>query len=164
MIVPNGVALSTGDEEGTHNAGVAGSSPAPAIVGAEAVTSPRCEHPEGGTGRAAVSKASLSVEAVHTLALASQTSGHARPVRWCLVSDDAKGRLHVRKVVHAPTRSVALAMLGSYPTDWFVTSAASLDTMGAMPVPTRCRCGEFIGESETHCERCRATVRRKGAA
>ena len=106
----------------------------------------------------------LSAEAVHTLALASQTSGRATAVRWCLVSDDAKGRLHVRKVVYAATRSDALRAFGDYPTDWFVTSAASLDTTGALPCPTRCHCGEFIGESETYCERCRATVRRKGAA
>lgn len=116
------------------------------------------------TGRKSGIRARLSAEAVHTLALASQTSGRATAVRWCLVSDDAKGRLHVRKVAYAATRSDALRAFGDYPTDWFVTSAASLDTMGAMPVPTRCKCGEFVGESETYCERCRATVRRKGAA
>ncbi len=154
---------------GSHNAGVAGSSPAPAMAGGEAHTAP------DGSTQLALWSGDTPVPPCATLpaALAALTqaapgqgskggsiprawapavTAHAnvaltrRPGdwAWCLFRVHRDGTWRITRTIYAPTKGDALRYFGRLREDQGVASALSLQTSGRLPLQPRSERGDDL--------------------
>lgn len=129
----------TKHRSGTHNAGVAGSSPAPAIAGHEVTPSRTPVAMQGGpdsdpSGR----KFCVCPEVALTLALSSQEP-RTSMFAWHLIRvNDKTNEIKTVASTHAPSRVEAERVFrqtwgGSWPSDWTVVAEVALASMRPIP-------------------------------